>query len=588
MSGSTLDVIPINNTIQNWIKSHAESISKIGSLLGIPPSAIAAPLVQEAGTIIVDAGSSYHERVTDYDIDWYIDHVPSGVGIAQDFADRRKEIEASNGLTWAGKLFHPTGNDLGWGNVNLGAAILTLQNYLKDPAEKNDPLGLAKYKKDYSALAHDLIDPQGEASFAISGLIAQQGNSFFHETYGSAFDKAPEQVKTALLTTWFKQGAGKVRRKTAPGSSLPDPMAGDGGPDIMDPGNWSIIQQLLTPGGAKKASMLDLPTESILGEAGLGALPFPPSAAAPSPIAPVAAGGAIADAGLFGRMPGGSVLGPADDLTSGIADSFPGASTGGDVTPRLLPPASTRRSFRPMPETESIAAQDGARPAAPFGTLLPRFPDLLPMAAEPAGGPAGSQAPAIDQLGMTGGRLRNFMPPAMTPPRGPSVAPDAPIPGDRAAPSRESGVGSPSPLSLSPVSLSPAGIPATPAGATFRSGGSGPASPLGDMLPSTSPGLGSSGAGGFGAVPPAPKPQGAQPAAKASASAGSGSGQMLQSMMQKFAVAPAPQSVGLADRALGSTIKAVSERLPGGPNTGASSFDTSQFYAPAGTPTGGN
>lgn len=63
---------------------------------------------------------------------------------------------------------------------------------------------------------------------------------------------------------------------------------------------------------------------------------------------------------------------------------------------------------------------------------------------------------------------------------------------------------------------------------------------------------------------------------------------MLQSMMQKIGVAAASHGVGLADRALGSAMKAISERLPGGPNTGASSFDTSQFYAPAGTPTGGN
>lgn len=585
MSSSTLDVIPINNTIQNWIKSHAESINKIGSLLGVPPSAITAPLVQEAGTIIYDSGSSYHERTIDYIIDLFIDKAVSRQGIAEDFANRRQEIEAGIGLTAVSKWHHATGNDLGWGNVNLGLAILTLQNYLKDPTEKDDPLGLAEYKKNYSALAHDLTDPQGEASFAISGLVAQQGNSFFHETYGAAYDQAPEQVKAALLTTWFKQGGAKIRDKTVPGASLPDPMTGDGGPDIMDAGNWSIIQQLLTPGGAKKAALLDMPAESLLGDAHLGALQVSPLDAAPPPVAPVAAGGAIADIGLPGAMPSGPMVAPQTDLMASIADGFSGLSTGGNTAPPLLLPASTMRSVPAMPEAGPIAAQDGARVAAPFGTLMPSFPDLLPTARGPAGRIAGPLAPGIDPLGMSGNRFQNFIPPSLDLPKVPSGGSAAPIPTNRTAPSgeRESGVGSPTPFSLPP-----SGIPAAPASAMVRSGGSGSAAPLDSMIPSASSGSGSGGNGGSGPVPPTPRPPGAAPGPKTPAVGGSGSAQMLQSMMQKIGVAAASHGVGLADRALGSAMKAISERLPGGPNTGASSFDTSQFYAPAGTPTGGN
>jgi hypothetical protein len=275
LGSSTLAVMPVNRSIQAWLSTHATEIAGIADILGVPATSIAAPLVQEAGGIIFDGFApsapfltgptrlddplrldslhAYKEQIFDEWLDEWVQQY-SHQDIAQDFSNKSSEIAGRPGSVtpsgvarWLEKITSPTANDLGWGNVNLGTAISELQNYLHDPHYAGDPLHLKQYESDYRAFARDLVDPHAAASFAISGLIAREGQDYYTKTYGEQYTTLPDQAKAALSTTYFKQGDTKIREHfvdpIAP--TVPDPARGDGGPDIMDKANWQILLKSL-------------------------------------------------------------------------------------------------------------------------------------------------------------------------------------------------------------------------------------------------------------------------------------------------------------------------------------------------------
>src|SRR5579859_3866221 len=226
MAQSTLTVTPINTTIQKWISDHASTIDRIARQLGVPSQAIAAPLIQEAGTIIFDLPNTsglfddeldHRKRFVDYGLDGFVSTWPGvhdtlfgGHLIADDFVSRESDIKSGIGITNPGKIRHVTENDIGWGNINLGTAVFLLKDYQNKQEYGEDPLHLQQYFNDYNKFAQAIIDPKSDVSFALSGLMAKRGDTFFKSNDGAAYEKAPDQVKSALLTTWFKQGEAKI------------------------------------------------------------------------------------------------------------------------------------------------------------------------------------------------------------------------------------------------------------------------------------------------------------------------------------------------------------------------------------------
>jgi hypothetical protein len=400
-SDSTLATVPVNRSVQAWLTLHAALIRRIAATLNVPATAVAAPLMQESGGIIFDADTpasmfltpviddplkpdslgSYQEQPVDQWLDGRMQHY-SHQDIAQDYIDKQAEIAGAPDAVrsgpgrWIEKYFSPTANDLGWGNVNLETAIHVLDNYLADPQYAGDPLHLKHYRNDYKALALDLVDPHGEASFAISGLVARQAQSYFVETYGDAYERPPEPAKAALTTTYFKQGDAAIRQHLVDpiAPALPDPMHGDGGPDILDNANWGTL--LKSPGVP--------PNRPFEHHADAG--PAASSLAAALPIrdpAPWAAGGAWSDPDLnagddsFGEAPAIAPL-PLVSFQADaphIAGGTPQLSNVGKVPAAFgALPAGRATDGASMPARDQGADDDPTAPpglAEAFGPRLP-------------------------------------------------------------------------------------------------------------------------------------------------------------------------------------------------------------------------
>jgi hypothetical protein len=618
--------------------------------------------------------------------------------ITRDFHDREDDIQAETGISWLGKFWDSTENDIGWGNVNLGTAIVMVNKYLDNPDYKSDPLHLVKYKDNYRKLALDIIDPHSDASFAISGLMAKQGDEHFKTVYGSTYEAASDQVKSALLTTYFKQGAAKIAKHIPPGNGkLPDPWAGDGGPDVMDKNNWAIIERIIRPVSDKHGSADQIP--------GAEAVPFPghqdaftphASPATPddqfvSPFLPIAS---AVPAG-FGQIDPGLSLNPipkallsAPDLGPLLAPDSPAFV---DPQPFYDATASAHR-LPTIPATGAGRLLDGIAEMPSSKTLAlppvsgqlpdarntPALPFFMPPISDPARGNGAGQKtyPTIDLTTLqphsalpdivsadpwkSGDSLLSApfggnglgLSTALPRPFGLDLATDSPITdpdgteaGGRIAPipqilnlealrmppldpaiGREAGFGEIDRDVLSgltdkaPGGKLPFDLP------TFANAGSSdPSLPKHDFIRNPeagavpvdsvqryyNPGIdgtvfrpdlipppldnagAESGAGsGIGYDAPGPgngRASVSRGAATPRSSAPPASGQPdLQQHLQELQGAAEPHELHLNDRAMAGAVKSSLERSPGGPNTGSSWFDTSQFATPAGTPTGGN
>ena len=265
MADPTLATRPLIPFLQEWLARHAGSIRDFAQAVGLEPSLIAAGPLQEASTIIgrefslqhhqIQIGPEAYERVFDLMLDSRV----SGLGhksIAADFAARKSDILAGKPVDRFPKLWHPTGNDIGYANINLGTAILYLQRYLQHPEDYladpsqavKDPLKLRRYANDYARLAADLSDPRSNAAWAIAALVAKDGHNIFSAFYGPQFTQANEAARAAYVTTFYKQGEAKILQKKpdAHGLSPPSmhgPEEGSGGPFTLD--NFETIKQIL-------------------------------------------------------------------------------------------------------------------------------------------------------------------------------------------------------------------------------------------------------------------------------------------------------------------------------------------------------
>jgi hypothetical protein len=705
MSDSTLSIIPINKAIKRWIENHVNTIKSIANELNLPPESIVAPLIQEAGTIIFDSDVNdyavfriqepYTERIVDSVLDSMIS-LRTNRKITQDFHDRKDDIQAGTGISWLGKFWDSTENDIGWGNVNLGTAILMVNRYLDNPAYKNDPLHLAGYKDNYRQLALDIINPHSDASFAISGLMAKQGDEHFKTVYGSTYEAASDQVKSALLTTYFKQGAAKIAKHIPSGDGkLPDPWVGDGGPDIMDKNNWAIIERIIRPEPNKHASaepvpgaeavslpgshdaftphassaMPDdqfvppiLPIESAIPsdfgqlDPGLSLSPIPKALlSAPSLAPPFAPDSqSFFNPQLFDDA-GTSALRPPAVPTTGagrLIDGIVGASSPGKLTSSpmraQLPnvPNTPALPFFMPPITDPMrghGAGQGTLPAIDLSAFQPLSALSDSASAEPwkssnsllstpvAGGGLGLSADLAGPVGLdsstgsppadpaidTGGRIAPIpqipFPKALRmPPLDPAIARAAgfgEIDGDTMLGLTDKAPGGKLPFDLptfaNPASSDPP-LPRHDFKRNLETGslpvdllpghynpGIDRTAPRLDLIPPPLDNAGAESGGGRGIGYDAPEPgsnrapvsRGAAPRSSAAPASGQSN---LQQHLQELQGGADPHDFHLNDRALGGAVKSAFERNPGGPNTGSSWFDTSQFATPAGTPTGGN
>jgi hypothetical protein len=264
MADPTLATRPVIPHLQDWLASHAGSIRNFAGAVGLEPSLVAAGPLQEASTIIGREFSSKHqmpiapgvyERIFDFFLDSGVSQHGHG-SIAADFASRKSDILAGKAMGRLPKLWNPTGNDIGYANINLGTAILYLQRYLQYPEDyladraqaARDPLKLRRYANDYAKLAADLIDPNSDAAWAIAALIAKDGHNIFSAFYGPQFTQASEDSRAAYITTFFKQGEAKILQKIPDAGAMSRPPMsrpeeGSGGPFTID--NFRVLKQIL-------------------------------------------------------------------------------------------------------------------------------------------------------------------------------------------------------------------------------------------------------------------------------------------------------------------------------------------------------
>jgi len=164
MAQNTLLPTPANSEILRWIGRHAESIYKTASVLNVPAAAIALGPAEEASHIISVGQSGPSQNFVDKGQDWLASI--SEDMISRDYLKRKMDIAIGAKPSYAlsddykigpridgkavGKnvkklgelidvgvataikvgqyVFNPTKNDVGWGNVNVGAAIFLLEN----------------------------------------------------------------------------------------------------------------------------------------------------------------------------------------------------------------------------------------------------------------------------------------------------------------------------------------------------------------------------------------------------------------------------------------------------------------------------
>jgi hypothetical protein len=224
--------------------------------------------VQEASTIItetqtvIDNGqilTGVSQRVVDVVLDRFIVPSFSSAQITSDYASRLNDIITTPSkpegiiadfLDKAYKAIEPTKNDIGYANINLGTAIYYLNRYLADPSAyladpaqaANDPLHLQQYANDPAKLAADIINPNGNATWAISALIAKQGFNDFNARYGTTFTTASEDQQAALLATFFKQGEYTVLNKPGIFDGT-NAGGGSGGQMVLD--NFGTIRNIV-------------------------------------------------------------------------------------------------------------------------------------------------------------------------------------------------------------------------------------------------------------------------------------------------------------------------------------------------------
>lgn len=265
MAQRTLAATPLNPVLQEWITSHASSINRIAATLGIPATALASAPAEEASHIISAKRGRHKYYPSKNPIDFIQDSIvtpvlPHGY-YADDYADRESDIKGgkkpSTESNFIERAFdyirRPTKNDVGWGNVNIGSAILYLREYLSEvgPGKKyeGDPLNLAQYESNYRKMAADLVDPRSDLTFKMAGLVLKRADNAFVNIYDDQYLLLPEDRQAALLVTAYKQGVQRiinnVQTDLLVGSVpvLSDPAAGDGAPFTLF--NYPTIKNLI-------------------------------------------------------------------------------------------------------------------------------------------------------------------------------------------------------------------------------------------------------------------------------------------------------------------------------------------------------
>jgi hypothetical protein len=272
MSDPTLASRPLIQPLQDWLAANSQKINNAADAVGLKPTLIVGGATQEASTIITQghitdgyqAETLVGQRTYDVIIDRFIVPGFSSAQIASDYTSRLNDIIFTPAKpdgrieTWmyqGSKLVEPTKNDIGYANINLGTAIYYLNRYLTDPSAyladparaSSDPLQLQQYANNYAKLAADIIDPNGNATWAISALIAKQGFNDFNARYGTTFTNASEDQQAALLATFFKQGefVALSQPGTFNGTNAGD---GSGGQMVLD--NFATIKNIVNANAA--------------------------------------------------------------------------------------------------------------------------------------------------------------------------------------------------------------------------------------------------------------------------------------------------------------------------------------------------
>ena len=216
MAQNTLAAPPVNPVLQKWIASHAGSINRVANTLGIPAAALASGPAEEASHIISAwpriPGTNIHpfwQNLRDSAQDqlaaliWSFRYENDFLARESDIVSGKKpSVESGFWRRVADYIIHPTKNDVGWGNINVGSARLYLDMYLAEvrPGGKyeGDPLNLAQYKNNYRKMAEDLGNWENDLTFKIAGLVIKRADDVFANFYDNQYLLLPEDQLTSL------------------------------------------------------------------------------------------------------------------------------------------------------------------------------------------------------------------------------------------------------------------------------------------------------------------------------------------------------------------------------------------------------
>ncbi|HEY2710743.1 MAG TPA: LysM peptidoglycan-binding domain-containing protein [Caulobacteraceae bacterium] len=112
--------------------------------------------------------------------------------------------------------------DIGNGNINLGEAIGAVNNYLANPAFKDDPLGLSMYKGNYLGLATDMMSPDADVTFKVAGLLLKRVDSFYTDNHNADyFNALGTPTQDLMLDNGYRFGLPRLSAYIRSGSPPP-------------------------------------------------------------------------------------------------------------------------------------------------------------------------------------------------------------------------------------------------------------------------------------------------------------------------------------------------------------------------------
>ncbi|MDR0571830.1 MAG: putative Ig domain-containing protein, partial [Rickettsiales bacterium] len=104
-------------------------------------------------------------------------------------------------------------NDIGFANIRITTAITLLNEYIADHPN-DDPLLLKQFSNNYDSLVHELINTfTSSVALKITALMLKKAEKFFISTAPLAWSFYDQDMKDALLITYFNLGEKNLQNK---------------------------------------------------------------------------------------------------------------------------------------------------------------------------------------------------------------------------------------------------------------------------------------------------------------------------------------------------------------------------------------